>query len=289
LATTTFVDGETVIQADWLNDVNEAIYNPTAAVIPATAIVNTPAGNIAATNVQAALDELDAEKQPLDATLTALASALSDANKIPYATALNTLGELDLSTNTSLGTSDTTIPSQKAVKTYSDTKATIDSPTFTGIPAAPTAVTTTSTTQLATTAFVQQELAGASSMTLLGTLTTTSGTTQTLSGLDLTGYKMLLCSLVGVSVGGSSGDITLGGVVLDDHSTSSNGSEVSSGLVWVDLTEGTLTATVQRSGNTGKVFAADTAYSTASTSITFGAPGAGAPFDAGTIHVWGVK
>lgn len=36
-------------------------------------ITNTPAGNIAATNVQAALNELDAEKQPLDSTLTALA------------------------------------------------------------------------------------------------------------------------------------------------------------------------------------------------------------------------
>lgn len=60
--------------------------------------------------------------QPLDATLTALAGVLTAANKIPYATALNTAGELDLSTNTSLGTSDTTLSSQKAVKTYADTK-----------------------------------------------------------------------------------------------------------------------------------------------------------------------
>lgn len=35
----------------------------------------TPAGSIAASNVQAALEELDAEKQPLDADLTALAAA----------------------------------------------------------------------------------------------------------------------------------------------------------------------------------------------------------------------
>ena len=39
----------------------------------ATQITNTPAGNIAATNVQTALNELDTEKQPVDATLTALA------------------------------------------------------------------------------------------------------------------------------------------------------------------------------------------------------------------------
>ena len=37
-------------------------------------------------------------------------------------------------------------------------KAALASPTFTGTPAAPTAATTTNTTQLATTAFVQQEL-----------------------------------------------------------------------------------------------------------------------------------
>lgn len=40
----------------------------------ATQITNTPAGNIAATTVQAALNELDTEKQPLDATLTSLAA-----------------------------------------------------------------------------------------------------------------------------------------------------------------------------------------------------------------------
>jgi len=38
--------------------------------------------------------------------------------------------------------------------------APLNSPTFTGIPAAPTASTGTNTTQLATTAFVQQELSG---------------------------------------------------------------------------------------------------------------------------------
>lgn len=37
-------------------------------------VTNTPAGNIAATTVQAALNELDSEKQPLDSTLTSLAA-----------------------------------------------------------------------------------------------------------------------------------------------------------------------------------------------------------------------
>lgn len=45
-----------------------------------------------------------------------------------------------------------------AIQTQIDAKAALASPTFTGVPAAPTAATTTSTTQLATTAFVQQEI-----------------------------------------------------------------------------------------------------------------------------------
>jgi hypothetical protein len=43
----------------------------TWAVPTATQITNTGAGNIAASTVQAAINELDTEKQPLDATLTA--------------------------------------------------------------------------------------------------------------------------------------------------------------------------------------------------------------------------
>lgn len=43
----------------------------------ATEITNAPAGNIAAVTVQAAIDELDSEKQPLDADLSALAALAS--------------------------------------------------------------------------------------------------------------------------------------------------------------------------------------------------------------------
>ncbi len=38
-------------------------------------VANTPSGNVSATTVAAAIIELDAEKQPLDADLTALAAA----------------------------------------------------------------------------------------------------------------------------------------------------------------------------------------------------------------------
>lgn len=61
--------------------------------------------------------------QPKDATLDALAGTLTAANKIPYATALNVAGELTRSTDGTLaGNSDTNIPTEKAVKTYADTK-----------------------------------------------------------------------------------------------------------------------------------------------------------------------
>ncbi|HEX2860691.1 MAG TPA: hypothetical protein VHN79_03585 [Lacunisphaera sp.] len=50
-----------------------AIGGTGSGVVAASDVTFTPAGAIAATNVQAALQELDTEKQPLDAALTALA------------------------------------------------------------------------------------------------------------------------------------------------------------------------------------------------------------------------
>jgi hypothetical protein len=62
----------------------------------ASSIANTPAGSIAATNVQTALNELDTEKQPIDATLTALAAVTVAANKLIYATGADTFSTTDL-------------------------------------------------------------------------------------------------------------------------------------------------------------------------------------------------
>ena len=61
----------------------------------ATAVVFSPTGGVASTNVQDAISELDTEKQPLDATLTALAGASTAANKIPYFSGTDTVSVTD--------------------------------------------------------------------------------------------------------------------------------------------------------------------------------------------------
>jgi hypothetical protein len=141
-------------------------------------------------------------------------------------------------------------------------------------------------------------------MTLLGTLTTTSGASQSLTGLTLTDYKYLYCSLNGVS--GTSGDTI---TIISGASTSftlftagSAASRLFYGTVFVNLENGSLGAwgRVDQStvyGISPTVAAANTdgvkyafgriSQSTASTSIGFGV-GAGT-FDAGTITIYGVK
>lgn len=65
---------------------------PTADSLPVSAggVTFAPAGAIAANNVQSAIEELDSEKQPLDAELTAIAGLTSAADKAPYFTGSGT-------------------------------------------------------------------------------------------------------------------------------------------------------------------------------------------------------
>lgn len=60
---TNFTDKQTVIQTDWLNDINDHVYNdtpisPAATVHKASSISNVPVGTVSSTNVQDALNEI---------------------------------------------------------------------------------------------------------------------------------------------------------------------------------------------------------------------------------------
>ena len=183
-----------------------------------------------------------------------------------------------------------------AIQTQLDAKAALASPTFTGTPAAPTATAGTNTTQVATTAFVQTALGGAASYTLLGTINTTSGTSQTLSGLTLTDYTALVLEVNGV---GSSSSLTNYNLRL----TSTTGPQISnnnggSGTRWYGFTEIMLNSGIFASslassagtapfGSVAGTYAGDCDITTASTSVTVAL--SNNSFNAGSVRVYGVK
>ena len=71
-------------------------------------------------------------------------------------------GVLQTTVRASSSATDTTIASEKAIRTELDKKANLASPVFTGTPTAPTATAGTNNTQIATTAFVNNAIASAS-------------------------------------------------------------------------------------------------------------------------------
>jgi hypothetical protein len=109
----------------------------------ASGITVTPAGNISSTNVQLALQELDAEK-------------IAKAG--------------DTMTGLLLLSADPSAALGAATKQYVDLKAPIASPVFTGDPRAPTATAGDNDTSIATTAFVTSALASKSSVIVSDTL-----------------------------------------------------------------------------------------------------------------------
>jgi len=126
----TKLDGiETAADVTDAGNVGSSIHGATGKTTPVDAdtvpLIDSAASNVLKkvtwANIKATLKTyFDTLYQPIDATLTALAGLATGANKIPYSTGTDTFGQLDLSTSTSLGTSDTTLSSQKAVKAYVD-------------------------------------------------------------------------------------------------------------------------------------------------------------------------
>lgn len=83
------------LTAGEIQTVFDHVDDPTAAHA-ASAISYAGSTGLSATDVEAALDELDLEKQPIDATLTALAALVVAANKLIYATGADTFALTDL-------------------------------------------------------------------------------------------------------------------------------------------------------------------------------------------------
>lgn len=132
-------------------------------------------------------------------------------------------------------------------------------------------------------------------MTLLGTITTTSGSTVTLSGLTLTSYKQLSLYLNGVSLSATGAGLYLdGGSERITGNLASSATNGLSGIVNIELATGVYSsvvataATASPTGDTAAVYAGICLTTTASTSISITIVVGGVTFDSGSIKVYGV-
>lgn len=132
-------------------------------------------------------------------------------------------------------------------------------------------------------------------LTLIGTISTTSGTSASISGLDLTPYKMLMMMFDGVSHNSATGQTLLLGTSTSDDIAISTASAYSSaatvrGYVIVDLGTGvgnSFLGIIAAGGNaTANARVAGLPIVTTSTSISV-AFSAG-NLDAGAVYVYGI-
>lgn len=142
-------------------------------------------------------------------------------------------------------------------------------------------------------------ISGAGGTTLLGTLTTTSGTTQTLSGLSLTNYKLLQITFNNVGfTSGSATELQVAGVKVTASTYAGTGTAIY-GIMTIDLSNGAVGGNVLSgyipTGSTNTIYfnagsnpiAGNIQILNATTSIAF-AFAAGNTFTNGTIKVYGV-
>lgn len=137
----------------------------------------------------------------------------------------------------------------------------------------------------------------ASSLTLLATITTTSGSSQTSSTISLTGYKQVQFIFNKVSASGTSAYLRL----VDPNATNlqvaqfstSSGSNSLVGIMTLDLGTGVYSSNPFRGvastadGGESQPFGGVSTHSTSTTAFTFNI--SGGSFDAGSILVYGVK
>lgn len=132
-------------------------------------------------------------------------------------------------------------------------------------------------------------------MTLIGTISTTSGASASISGLDLTPYTMLVLVFDGVSHNsGTSQTLLLGTSTSDDIAISTAGAYTNTatvrGPVFVDLSTGlapSLLANISTGGNavaTARLASLPIVTTSTSISVAFSAGN----LDAGSVSVYGI-
>lgn len=130
---------------------------------------------------------------------------------------------------------------------------------------------------------------------LLGTLTTTSGTTQTLSGLVLTPYKFLRIVVSSVSASTAATGLAIQtSLAVISATLGANAAQVWRGIVDVDLSTSAYAANIAVTTSTSNTSGTSTAYggtcgiTNATTSVSILAQGGGT-FDAGSVLIYGMK
>ena len=213
----------------------------------------------------------------IDPSIDSLDELPTAADKIPYSTAADTWAEADLSAFMRTVLDD----ANAAAVLATIGGAALASPTFTGTPAAPTAAADTSTTQIATTAYVQGELtdrAPLASPTFTGTPAAPSAaagttTTQLATTAFVTtthGHRYQIpATWFRVNIARSLTDETLekhkGNAVLSDAWRAPRAGSIVAltTRIAVDITTGSLTVKVAKNGDAGTLSVASTPGSNA--------------------------
>lgn len=312
MSSTTFVNQQTVIQADWLNDVNSVTYNliGNGTTIPATKpALLTSIGALGSANNLSDIGNAATARTNLGVTASG-----ADTTYLFRANNLSDLANATTArTNLGLGSIATQAASNVAITGGSITGITdlsvadggTGSSTLTanavllgnGTSALQTVAPGASGNVLKSNGTTWTSASSNGVATLVNNVTVGTGTSVTYSGLTLTDYKILIISFNGVSnnattatgrlylASGSLGQIAANLGTATDVVYGSVYIDLSTGNYWANT--GSISTTSPTAGVSSNTFIGICAYTTSSTSISLYT--GGASFDAGSVYIYGVK